>query len=63
MVITCENNGFITRGLRPLVINLLFSLVMTITIHKLVVKLHVIRTKENKDRSFERDFAKIKLVK
>ena len=32
-------------------------------IHKLVVKLHVIRTRENNDRYFERDFAKIKLVK
>ena len=31
MVITCENIGFITRGLRPLVINPIFSLVMTIT--------------------------------
>ena len=31
MVITCENIGFITRGLRPLVINKIFSLVMTIT--------------------------------
>ena len=31
MVITCENIGFITRRLRPLVINPIFSLVMTIT--------------------------------
>ena len=31
MVITCENNGFITRGLWPLMINPLFSVVMTIT--------------------------------
>ena len=53
MVITSENNGFITSGQRPRVINLLFSQVMTITtsdifhyfcqpcnnyIHKLVVK-------------------------
>ena len=33
MVITCENIGFITRGLRPLVINPIFSLVMPITTH------------------------------
>ena len=31
MVITCENIGFITRGLWPLVINPIFSLVITIT--------------------------------
>ena len=31
MVITCENIGFITRGLRPLVINPIFSLMMTRT--------------------------------
>ena len=31
MVITCENIEFITRGLWPLVINSIFSLVMTIT--------------------------------
>ena len=31
LVITCENIGLITRGLRPLVINPIFSLVMTIT--------------------------------
>ena len=35
MVITCENIGFITRGLRPLVINPIFSLVMTITTHNI----------------------------
>ena len=31
MVITCENIGFITRGLWPLVINPIFSLLITIT--------------------------------
>ena len=31
LVITCENIGLITRGLRPLVINPIFSLVMTKT--------------------------------
>ena len=31
MVITCENIGFITRGLWPLVINPIVSLVITIT--------------------------------
>ena len=35
MVITCENIGFITHGLRPLVINKIFSLVMTITTHNI----------------------------
>ena len=35
MVITCENIGFITRGFRPLVINSIFSLVITMATHNI----------------------------